>query len=78
MTSTLDSQSFALGCLLGGVVAFVLAAAIGGWLERRKGPRGMIVRYLPRHPEDDVMEALLDGHERRIYSEHRQKKETIQ
>ena len=62
MTSTLDPQSFALGCLLGGVVAFVLAGAIGGWLKRRNGPRGMIVRYLPRHPEDEVMEALLDTH----------------
>lgn len=57
----LDPQSFALGCLVGGVVAFVGAAAIGGWLERRKGPRAVMVRYLPRDPETDAWVKMLNG-----------------
>ena len=60
MMEKLDGHTLALGIMLGVVAGFTIAAALGGWASRRRGPRAILVRYLPRDPEMDALVKVLN------------------
>lgn len=61
---------FCMGLLAG----LTIASAIGGWLQRRRGPRMTRVQWVPRDPEIDVLQTLLEGHESRLFEQDQRRR----